>query len=302
MTEPTEPTERLRDARLAQALKHMPDAHLQPGAQARSAVLQEAARAVGAADVEGAHPQRRWWQNLLGQPGSRLPWNTAFASLALAFFVTVLWYEQEPAELAVKEASVAPARETAASAVVATKAPDGLVAERKLSRTPAPATVAAAEALAPPTAAPLAAAPAAPTAVRRPDMAQEQRSRANLSAGAVAGAVSSFTVMISQGAQQHSVSAQEAQPLLAILRALNYGSAAVETVQRAESDGEVLVVEIAGQERWVILGNQARREKLMPGQAGALADAASPIESGAVTPAQYAELRRLALDLAARHK
>jgi hypothetical protein len=61
------------------------------------------------------------------------------------------------------------------------------------------------------------------------------------------------------------------------------------------------VVEIAGQERWVIAGNQVRREKLQTVQRGALTDATSSLELGAVTPAQYTELRRLALEIAARH-
>ena len=36
----------LRDARLAQALQHMPDAHLQPDPQARQAVLQAGMKAL----------------------------------------------------------------------------------------------------------------------------------------------------------------------------------------------------------------------------------------------------------------
>lgn len=89
----------LRDARLAHALRHMPDAHMQPSAQSRSAVLQEAMRAVGgtspAQPVQPPVAQRRWWHAWLGQPGQRVPWGAAVASLAVFGFITVMWYGQD---------------------------------------------------------------------------------------------------------------------------------------------------------------------------------------------------------------
>lgn len=100
----------LRDARLAQALKHMPDAHLQPDPQARSAVLQAALRALDSdlATAQNAHRMegslklnagtsawQRGWYWLLGQPGQRMPLTGALASLLVASMVTLMWYDQD---------------------------------------------------------------------------------------------------------------------------------------------------------------------------------------------------------------
>ena len=91
----------LRDARLAQALKHMPDAHMQPDPQARSAVLQAALKSLDTAPALPLHPpgDARGWRKalhwLLGQPGQRLPLTGALASLLIASFVTVMWLGQD---------------------------------------------------------------------------------------------------------------------------------------------------------------------------------------------------------------
>lgn len=102
MTDPRNPNtpaasgsdgEDLRDARLARALQHMPDAHLQPSPQLRHAVLRQALQAV-AQPEPGAmvlNRWRGWWQSL----GQRGPWRAALASVAIAGFITVLWYGQE---------------------------------------------------------------------------------------------------------------------------------------------------------------------------------------------------------------
>lgn len=86
-----EPSEDLRDARLAQALQHMPDAHMQPSAQTRQAVLQEALRAAAPPPAAVS----RWWHAWLDPSDQRMPWSAALASLAVASFITVLWYGQE---------------------------------------------------------------------------------------------------------------------------------------------------------------------------------------------------------------
>ena len=100
----------LRDARLAQALKHMPDAHLQPDPQARSAVLQAALRALDSAPAPAQNAHRKegslklnagtsaWqkgWHWLLGQPGQRMPLTGALASLLVASMVTLMWYDHD---------------------------------------------------------------------------------------------------------------------------------------------------------------------------------------------------------------
>jgi hypothetical protein len=80
----------LRDARLLRALQEAPDAQSLPDAATRSAILEAAARAV-------AQPAAAsWWRRLWSSGGQRsLPWNAAFATVALATLVTVLWREQE---------------------------------------------------------------------------------------------------------------------------------------------------------------------------------------------------------------
>jgi hypothetical protein len=80
----------LRDARLLRALQEAPDAQPLPDATTRSAILAAAARAVA---QPAAAP---WWRRLWSSGGQRsLPWSAAFATVALATLVTVLWREQE---------------------------------------------------------------------------------------------------------------------------------------------------------------------------------------------------------------
>ena len=98
---PGAPDSHLRDARLAQALQHMPDAHMQAGAQARLAVLQHAQEALAStprpAD-SAAPPARRWWHWLLGTSGrqrtSHTAWGGALVSVLVASFITLMWYDQ----------------------------------------------------------------------------------------------------------------------------------------------------------------------------------------------------------------
>jgi len=97
----------LRDARLALALRHMPDAELEPAAALRNSVLQAAERALlesprqAAAPAKlasaplDAKPWRTWWTWLVGQPGDRVAWVGALASLLLASLITVMWSGHE---------------------------------------------------------------------------------------------------------------------------------------------------------------------------------------------------------------
>lgn len=116
MTDPLHPqdptsAENLRDARLAHALQHMPDAHMQPSAQTRHAVLQEAMRAAGAAvsppptaPTPSPSEKGRWWHAWLGQPDGRVPWSAALASLAIVGFITVLWHGKDVPDAAPERA------------------------------------------------------------------------------------------------------------------------------------------------------------------------------------------------------
>lgn len=107
MTDPLHPNtpaasgsdcENLRDARLARALQHMPDAHMQPSAQLRQAVLQQALRAVAQEEITPATAPtvvrfewQRWWR----ASGQRGPWSAALVSVVLAGFISALWYGQD---------------------------------------------------------------------------------------------------------------------------------------------------------------------------------------------------------------
>ena len=96
----------LRDARLTLALKHMPDAHLQPDPQARNAVLQAALQAVAPEPIAVPANWRTVWHWLRGEPGHRMPLTGAVASLLVASFITLMWHEQDVPD-ATPERSVA---------------------------------------------------------------------------------------------------------------------------------------------------------------------------------------------------
>lgn len=101
----------LRDARLVQALRHMPDAHDMPNAALRSRVLQAAEDALldttraSKKPANVAFTQRpqsswlAWWRWLLGQPGDRTPLIGALASVLIASLITVMWAGRDLPEL-----------------------------------------------------------------------------------------------------------------------------------------------------------------------------------------------------------
>ena len=152
----------LRDARLAKALQHMPDSHMQASSQTRLAVLRAAQEAVG----KNAEPVRtsanqqvqtkRWWHALLGAPQNRMPWNAAFATVVVASFVTLLWQGKEvpDAKPDIDKISEASAdRPTAAPVAITTAAATAEPATPpetpSSSRAPAPLPASAANSAAP---------------------------------------------------------------------------------------------------------------------------------------------------------
>jgi hypothetical protein len=81
----------LRDARMAKALDAAPDAQMRPSAQVRERIRSHAHEAVEPASEPG------FWSKLWRGSGQRhMPWNAAFATIALATLVTVLWRDREP--------------------------------------------------------------------------------------------------------------------------------------------------------------------------------------------------------------
>jgi len=124
-----------RDARLRKALESAPDADARPDARVRREILARAREAVAP-----AHPVS-WWRRLWQASGSpRTPWNAAFATIALATLVTVLWHDGEVPgvrpEVAPAETPTAAVPAPAASATTA--APEAPAAAR--ARPAAPAT------------------------------------------------------------------------------------------------------------------------------------------------------------------
>lgn len=146
----------LRDARLRRALESAPDAHMQPDARTRAAIL-SAARGAGSA-AAGPLP---WWRGLWAATGQRGPWNAAFASVLVAGLVTLLWYDREVPDARPDTATVASARPSAPTEASA----------RPSAPLPAPAAEGA------PQARPAPAPADAPAPVRRESKAQAQPPR-----------------------------------------------------------------------------------------------------------------------------
>lgn len=383
MTNPNKPigatpndkqTDTLRDARLAHALRHMPDAHMQPSAQTRSAVLQEAMRAVGSTTpAQPAQPpavQRRWWHAWLGQPGQRLPWAAAVASVAVFGFITVMWYGQDVPDAAPERSVVAQntagdKAESAAPAAAPVAAPATAIATveprakkkaaepaRSEAATPAEPEHTLAKA-APPTAAPVATpsapamadsvagaappaaaaaravpadsvapsasvannasaaadAPAAPARLeRRSKAAPSPPTPAVAMAGAVAKARSDAAPVwqLTIGNAKRTIHPEQVQSLLAQLRGLVYGAAPVRS-QPSDRPADAIRLELAGQESWVITPGHVTHYLTAGGGAGAAENAQGVAQANAdmpqrssITPAQYAALRRLAMELGAQ--
>jgi len=86
----------LRDARLAKALKHAPDADALPSPALRDTIKTIAASAIGISASGQLHTKTPWWKTLWVSTGStRGPWGGALATLVLGCIITSLWYGQE---------------------------------------------------------------------------------------------------------------------------------------------------------------------------------------------------------------
>lgn len=113
------------DPVLRRMLDAAPDRDAAPHPATREAILRSAHNAV--APTTAARPTPReaappWWRRLWGgTPGSRMPWNAAFATVMVALFVTVLWH-REPVPDARLDAE-APAASPAAPAPAPAPAP-----------------------------------------------------------------------------------------------------------------------------------------------------------------------------------
>ena len=259
--------ENLRDARLAQALQHMPDAHMQPSAQTRHAVLQEALRAAGAPSPA---EKRRWWHAWLGQPGHRVPWSAAVASLAVVGFITVLWYGQDVPD-AVPERRVAPVPSPPQPLSPAPASPAVANADKRKDSISTAKVAELAEV----------ARPQAREAVALGAAGSLDRSEAK----ALAQLNTRLVVTMTQGSVTRSVSPGAVTTLLNVLRGLTYGP--VPDLTHWEASNADVVVEIAGQERWVIAPDAVHYQSLAAPGKTATSD---------ITPAQYADLRRLAME------
>lgn len=348
MTNPTKPigatpndkhTDTLRDARLAKALLHMPDAHMQPSAQTRSAVLQEAMRAVGSTTpAQPAQPpavQRRWWLAWLGQPGHRVPWAAAVASVAVFGFITVMWYGQDVPDAAPERSVVAQntagdKAESAAPAAAPVAAPATAIATaepRAKKAADAPRTAAAAsarlerrskavqaelavadraqarrateEAVG---AASVQAARAPAAAAPSPPPSAVAMAGAVAKARSDAGSVWQLTI----GNAGRTIHAAQAQSLLAQLRGLVYGAVSAPS-QSTDRPADAIRLELAEQESWVITPGHVTHYLAAGAGAGAAANAQGVAQANAdmpqrssITPTQYAALRRLAMELGAQ--
>ncbi|HSW08740.1 hypothetical protein [Aquabacterium sp.] len=128
----------LRDARLHKALESAPDGDMRPAERVRREILAKAHQAVAPAS---AVP---WWKALWESAGRRnSPWNAAFATLVIAGFVTVLWFDREvPGPLPETTQAGAP---VPSAATPAPPVPPAAPAPTSAAETASPATTAPAQ-------------------------------------------------------------------------------------------------------------------------------------------------------------
>ncbi len=341
------------DARLAQALRHMPDAHMQPRAQTRQAVLQAALQAAKATQSEptpAPMSQGRWWHRWVGQPGEAhhgIPWSAALVSVLVVGFVAVLWQGQEVLDAepdhALSPRSAAEQSKTAAKPMVqaptpapgaadapkdnAEKKSDAVLARssalRQKAETPAAAPLAntatlpnAATAAVPkpeperklaasPAAAPVATTGGARADAPESDLYLERRSKSMQAEVAPRDRSQArearSTLRLTLGDVRHSVQPAQAQKLINLLRDLPYGPASA-PLQSVDVQGDRIQLEWEGQEIWVITPGYATHRLVESGAGGGSgADPGTAAWVSTITPAQYAALRSLVLELAPQH-
>lgn len=302
--------ENWRDARLAQALRHMPDAQAKPGARTRHAVLQHAQNAVAGTPAKRGMVDavRRWWRDWWGSAASGTRWSVALASLAVFGFMVILWQAQmgdmgggvedagrdrvhsatrrEVAETAVVAGAPAPAPTPAPESARAAAGPPAaasVLAQSKTARTHTPTPAAPPAAAPPPTLAKEPAADALPAAPAR----SEAMADAKLEQRARADAAAPLVVHVLSGKRQSRLSLEQSGELLAQLRALRYGPAPSLAAAVGMAAQEGMVVEVEGQERWVIAPDHVERH------ARVAKDSDAAMNRSAITPEQYAQLLRL---------
>jgi hypothetical protein len=93
----TPPTaQALRDARLAKALQHAPDADALPSPALRKTIKTIATSAIGVSARGQLDTKNSWWHSWWASTGSaRGPWGGALATLVLGSIITAMWYGQE---------------------------------------------------------------------------------------------------------------------------------------------------------------------------------------------------------------
>lgn len=111
------------------------------------------------------------------------------------------------------------------------------------------------------------------------DAKLEQRARADAAAPLV--------VHVLSGKRQSRLSLEQSGELLAQLRALRYGPAPSLAAAVGMAAQEGMVVEVEGQERWVIAPDHVERH------ARVAKDSDAAMNRSAITPEQYAQLLRL---------
>lgn len=323
---PNEPERLLRDARLAQALRHMPDAHMQPGAQTRLAVLrhaQEALAASAGSAAEAPVQTRRWWQST-----SPTAWGGALASVLVASFITLMWYDQpvpdaNPEGLPAAQEAAAPAAPPAlalpspapasppATAMAKAKREEpratALPQQNDLKETRKPAAPKAAEAPPPPFIPPpevqvqaVAAPPPAPAPIAPPAVARMSAAPATL-----AKSPNEFIDIQLDGAAAGTVRrvpASEADALLTYLRGLRdlrtpHARSAGPTTERIGAAAETLhppiTIRTPRGERWEVWPTEVRLQSGL--EPDAVTDASAPTTRGfSISPQQYKQLRSLA--------
>ena len=300
---PSTQEDALRDARLVQALRHMPDAHLQPDAALGASVLQAAKQALHntSAPTEAAtkatptprhaKPRLSGWRWLFGHPGDRAPWAGALASVLITSLITVMWAGRDLPEAQPQGDTVSPpaAEGTRAAMTAAAPTPVAATTQEPLPAAPAPT----------PTAVPKPAR-AAEAAIPQPTLA------AKTSPAPPTRSVDRHDVRVSIDGKTHTLATDRAMALLATLRALPTSTAAdSDTLNRhdapqdareragaiSSSNNRILpeqrvaavqfTVETATGERWDISEHQVRA-----GQGG-------EIRIHPLTHTQWMQLRRL---------
>ena len=176
----------LRDARLKKALDFAPDAQDLPASRTRQAINERAHQAIA------PEPKPAWWRRLWSGAGTpSAPWNAAFATLALATLVTVMWQGREIPDAKPDSARVdLPAPTAPTPPPVVTDQPPATPAPRSAPATPARKAESAVVAKGPPPAqappAPAAAPPPAPPqAPAQPAPAAERERRTEAEAPAL---------------------------------------------------------------------------------------------------------------------